>query len=213
MTRTIPVNQNLVEMEYAVRGTIPRRAQEMQRAGSTIYACNLGNPQALGQKPITFYRQILALLEAEGNITRERSLIRIAAANSGLFSESGVAPLSDYIIDYSADFLEQCKTGMGGYTESKGPLFIRTAIARYIDLRDGENKASDPEQIFLTDGASDAAKRIMELLITGPQDGVMIPIPQSVSITHILNLGEFFLCQAYPSHDVPFQEGYFPLTQ
>ena len=54
MTRTIPVNQNLVEMEYAVRGAIPRRAQEMQRAGRTIHACNLGNPQALGQKPITF---------------------------------------------------------------------------------------------------------------------------------------------------------------
>ena len=50
--------------------------------------------------------------------------------------------------------------------------------SRYIDRRDGENIAADPEQIFLTDGASDAVKRIMELLITGPQDGVMIPIPQ-----------------------------------
>ena len=178
MTRTIPVNQNLVEMEYAVRGAIPRRAQEMQHEGRTIYSCNLGNPQALGQKPITFYRQVLALLEGLGNITRERSLSRIAAANPELLNESGVATLADYIIDYSANFLEQCQTGMGGYTESKGPLFIRTAIAHYIDLRDGENKAADPEQIFLTDGASDAAKRIMELLITGPQDGVMIPIPQ-----------------------------------
>ena len=178
MTRTIPVNQNLVDMEYAVRGAIPRRAQEMQHEGRTIYSCNLGNPQALGQKPITFYRQVLALLEGLGNITRERSLSRIAAANPELLNESGVATLADYIIDYSANFLEQCQTGMGGYTESKGPLFIRTAIAHYIDLRDGENKAADPEQIFLTDGASDAAKRIMELLITGPQDGVMIPIPQ-----------------------------------
>ena len=178
MTRTIPINQNLVEMEYAVRGTIPRRAQEMQHAGRTIYACNLGNPQALGQKPITFYRQVLTLLEAAGNITREPSLARIAAANPELFIESGIAPLADYIIDYSANFLEQCRTGMGAYTESKGPLFIRTAIARYIDRRDGENITADPEQIFLTDGASDAAKRIMELLITGPQDGVMIPIPQ-----------------------------------
>ena len=178
MTRTIPVNQNLVEMEYAVRGAIPRRAQEMQRAGRTIYACNLGNPQALGQKPITFYRQVLTLLEAAGNITRERSLARVAAANPELFNESGVEPIANYIIDYSANFLEQCRTGMGAYTESKGPLFIRTAIARYIDRRDGENIAADPEQIFLTDGASDAVKRIMELLITGPQDGVMIPIPQ-----------------------------------
>jgi len=178
MMRTIPVNQNLVEMEYAVRGAIPRRAKEMQRAGRTIYACNLGNPQALGQKPITFYRQVLTLLEAADNIPRERSLARIAADNPDLFNENDLEPIANYIIDYSANFLEQCRTGMGAYTESKGPLFIRTAIARYIDRRDGENTAADPEQIFLTDGASDAVKRIMELLITGPQDGVMIPIPQ-----------------------------------
>ena len=178
MKRNIPVNQNLVDMEYAVRGAIPQRAQEMQREGRTIYSCNLGNPQALGQKPITFYRQVLALLEAASNIPRERSLTRVAVANPELFKEGGVTPLSDYIIDYSANFIDQCQTGMGAYTESKGPLFIREAIARYIDLRDGENVAADPEQIFLTDGASDAVKRIMELLITGPQDGVMIPIPQ-----------------------------------
>ncbi|MDP6167284.1 MAG: hypothetical protein QGF54_01045, partial [Candidatus Marinimicrobia bacterium] len=113
MTRNIPVNQNLVDMEYAVRGSIPQRAQEMQREGRTIYACNLGNPQALGQKPITFYRQVLALLEAEDNITRERSLARIATGNLELFSDNGVAPLSDYIIDYSVNFLEQCQIGMG----------------------------------------------------------------------------------------------------
>ena len=129
MTRTIPVNQNLVEMEYAVRGAIPRRAKEMQRAGRTIYACNLGNPQALGQKPITFYRQVLTLLEAADNIPRERSLARIAADNPDLFNENDLEPIANYIIDYSANFLEQCRTGMGAYTESKGPLFIRTAIA------------------------------------------------------------------------------------
>ena len=178
MTRTIPVNQNLVEMEYAVRGAIPQRALEMQRAGRTIYACNLGNPQALGQKPITFYRQVLSLLEAAENIDRERSLSRVAAANLELFNESGVEPFSNYVIDYSENFLEQCRAGMGAYTESKGSAFIRTAIARYIDRRDGENLSADPEQIFLTDGASDAAKRILELLITGPLDGIMIPIPQ-----------------------------------
>ena len=100
MTRTILVNQNLVEMEYAVRGTIPQRAQEMQRAGRTIYACNLGNPQALGQKPITYYRQVLALLEAACNISRERSLTRVAAANPELIKEGGVTPLSDFIYDY-----------------------------------------------------------------------------------------------------------------
>ena len=41
MTRNIPVNQNLVDMEYAVRGAIPLRAQEMQREGRTIYSLSL----------------------------------------------------------------------------------------------------------------------------------------------------------------------------
>ena len=53
MTRTIPVNQNLVDMEYAVRGPIPLRAMDLQKEGRTIYACNIGNPQALKQKPIS----------------------------------------------------------------------------------------------------------------------------------------------------------------
>ncbi len=28
-----------------------------------VVMCNIGNPQALGQKPITFFRQVLALTE------------------------------------------------------------------------------------------------------------------------------------------------------
>ena len=50
----IAVNQNILEMEYAVRGPIPRRAAELKRQGVATILCNIGNPQALGQKPITF---------------------------------------------------------------------------------------------------------------------------------------------------------------
>ena len=31
MTHNIPVNQNLVDMEYAVRGPIPLRAMDLQK--------------------------------------------------------------------------------------------------------------------------------------------------------------------------------------
>lgn len=178
MTHNIPVNQNLIDMEYAVRGPIPLRAMDLQKKGRKIYACNIGNPQALEQKPISFYRQVIALLEASDNIQRERNLTKFAQDNTELFKESGIDLISGDIIDYSQEFLHNCRTGMGAYTESKGPAFIREAIAHFINLRDKNDIGSDPESIFLTDGASDAARRILELLITGPNDGIMIPIPQ-----------------------------------
>ena len=177
MTHNIPVNQNLVDMEYAVRGPIPLRAMDLQKEGRTIYACNIGNPQALEQKPISFYRQVIALLESS-NIERERNLTKLAKNNSDLFKESGIRIISEDIIDYSEEFLHNCRTGMGAYTESKGPAFIRKEIAAFIDSRDKNDIASDPDSIFLTDGASDAVRRILELLITGSNDGIMIPIPQ-----------------------------------
>ena len=177
MTHNIPVNQNLVDMEYAVRGPIPLRAMDLQKEGRTIYACNIGNPQALKQKPISFYRQVIALLESS-NIQRERNLTKLAKNNSDLFKDSGISIISKDIIDYSEEFLHNSLTGMGAYTESKGPAFIREEIAAFIDSRDKNDIASDPDSIFLTDGASDAVRRILELLITGSNDGIMIPIPQ-----------------------------------
>jgi hypothetical protein len=44
---------------------MPRRALaagEMRPFKQVVY-CNIGNPQQLGQKPITFFRQVLALCE------------------------------------------------------------------------------------------------------------------------------------------------------
>ena len=136
MTHNIPVNQNLIDMEYAVRGPIPLRAMDLQKKGRKIYACNIGNPQALEQKPISFYRQVIALLEASDNIQREQNLTKFAQDNVELFKESGIDLISGDIIDYSEEFLHNCRTGMGAYTESKGPSFIREAIAYFINLRD-----------------------------------------------------------------------------
>ena len=59
----ITVNQNILEMEYAVRGPIPKRAAELKEQGMVTIPCNIGNPQALGQKQITFYRHFLRLFD------------------------------------------------------------------------------------------------------------------------------------------------------
>ena len=47
-----------MNMEYAVRGPLYHKAVKLKKQGKTIIPCNIGNPQALGQKPITFYIKI-----------------------------------------------------------------------------------------------------------------------------------------------------------
>lgn len=175
----ITVNPNILEMEYAVRGPIPQRAAEMKRQGRAIIPCNIGNPQALGQSPLTYFRQVLSLVENPALIERERAL-------RDVFEETPGSPLTEndllheYILEVSERILRLSGTGTGAYTESKGFAFVRQAIADFINRRDGfqGDLRADPEHIFLTDGASDAAKRVLNLLIASPNDGVMIPIPQ-----------------------------------
>jgi aspartate/methionine/tyrosine aminotransferase len=177
----IKVNQNILEMEYAVRGPIPQRAAVLKSEGKTIIPCNIGNPQALGQPPITYYRQVLSLVEEPSKIQRERQL-------KALFEETPFSDLreddfiSDDVLDLSEQILAGIGTGMGAYTESKGIRFIRRAVADFIDRRDQVESSggvpADPEKIFLTTGASEGVKAVIDLLISGPGDGIMIPIPQ-----------------------------------
>ena len=177
----IQINQNILEMEYAVRGPIPQRAAKLKAAGKNIIFCNIGNPQALGQSPISYSRQVISLLEEPSKIAREREIKALFEENpfSNLKEKDFIA---DEILDLSDEILVKTGKGLGAYTESKGYFFVREAIADFIDKRDGFTSESrlraNPEHIFLTDGASDGAKRVLDLLIAKKTDGVMIPIPQ-----------------------------------
>ncbi|MEA2012546.1 MAG: aminotransferase class I/II-fold pyridoxal phosphate-dependent enzyme [Verrucomicrobiota bacterium] len=179
MPKDIKVNQNIIEMEYAIRGPIPQRAAEMASQGMKTIFCNIGNPQALDQQPLTFNRQIISLLENPSLIKRERKLKKILDNNSD-FKEHDF--FSEYVLNYAEKILEALPSGLGAYTQSKGALFIREAIASFINKRDriapSSNNVSDPEKIFITNGAGDGAKYILDLLISDKNDGVMIPIPQ-----------------------------------
>ncbi|EEF29430.1 alanine transaminase, putative [Ricinus communis] len=66
------INPKVLECEYAVRGEIVTIAQRLQEELKTnpgshpfdeILYCNIGNPQSLGQQPITFFREVLALCD------------------------------------------------------------------------------------------------------------------------------------------------------
>lgn len=179
MSLCLAVNKNVMEMEYAVRGPIPLRAAELKKQGMKTIPCNIGNPQAFGQKPITFYRQVLSLLEEPAKIAREKNLKKLFQANPGVFTGLKITDfVADYILDFCEDTFAKMETGMGAYTESKGPLFIREAVAKFIDQRDAAVVPANPDNIFLTNGASEGAKYVIEMLISQPKDGIMIPTPQ-----------------------------------
>jgi aspartate/methionine/tyrosine aminotransferase len=185
MITTLPafaVNQNILEMEYAVRGPIPKRAAQLENQGMKIIPCHIGNPQALGQSPLSFVRQVLSLVEDPSKIARERAL-------KTMFEETPFSDLKekdfapDDVLSISENILEHMKAGgTGAYTESKGERFIRESVAEFIDKRDNfENSggvSADPEKIFLTSGASEGVKYLIDLLIAQDNDGIMIPIPQ-----------------------------------
>ena len=148
----------VLDTQYAVRGPIVSRAGELERAGREIIYCNIGNPQALEQKPLTYVRQTLALLQYP-------ELIQTA---STLFPAD--------VLETAKELLAGSRFGMGAYSESKGVRFIRDAVARFISQRDGNE--ADPEAIYLTDGASKGVQAALRILIGAPNDGIMIPIPQ-----------------------------------
>lgn len=65
----------------------------------------------------------------------------------------------------------------GVYSHSQGLTVCRKAVAEGIARRDGH--PANPEEIFLTDGASPGVHHMLQLLLrAGHNDGVLCPIPQ-----------------------------------
>jgi len=153
----------VVETEYAVRGPIVTRAAELEKQGRRILYGNIGNPQALGQKPLTYIRQVLALCEYPDLL--ETSAVR---GPSALFPAD--------VVEAARRILEGTKYGLGAYSESMGVRIIREAIASFISERDGIE--ADPDSIVLGDGASKNVQLALRILIGDPYDGIMVPIPQ-----------------------------------
>jgi alanine transaminase len=152
------IGRAVLETEYAVRGPVVARAQELERQGREIIYCNIGNPQALEQKPLTYLRQVLALCQYPDLIER------------------GAELFPPDVRDTARRILTGTRHGLGAYSDSKGVRLIREAVADFIRERDGLD--ADPEAIYLTDGASKGVQAALRILISGPQDGIMIPIPQ-----------------------------------
>jgi alanine transaminase len=152
------IGKAVLDTEYAVRGPIVARAKDLERQGRDVIYCNIGNPQALEQKPLTYLRQVLAMCQYPDLITRAADLF------------------PPDVVETARRVLHGTRHGLGAYSDSKGVRFIREAVAAFIRERDGI--PADAEAVYLTDGASKGVQTALRILISGPSDGIMIPIPQ-----------------------------------
>ncbi|XP_004510570.1 alanine aminotransferase 2-like [Cicer arietinum] len=187
------INPQVLQCQYAVRGEIVTLAQNLQKdlqanPGShsfdEIIYCNIGNPQSLGQQPITFFREVLALCDYPALLDKSET--------QGLFSADS--------IERAWQIVEQIPgRATGAYSHSQGIQGLRDTIAAGIQERDGF--PANANDIFLTDGASPAVHMMMQLLIRSENDGILCPIPQyplySASITlHGGHLVPYYLDEA-----------------
>ena len=119
------LNPHVVAAQYAVRGELAiksekYRAQLLENPGSLpfdkVISANIGNPQQLGQKPITFFRQVLSILEYPDILKTEYA--------------TKIYP--DDVIERAQYLLKEVGS-IGAYSHSQGALAVRKAVVKFIE--------------------------------------------------------------------------------
>ena len=147
----VTMAQNLRKMQYAVRGEVVLKASELKAQGREIVFTNIGNPHAVGQKPITFYRQVLALCDLPAECGVDHPNV------SKLFPEDVIQKAKEYRAAIGSG-------GTGAYSNSQGVEAFRKKIAAFIADRDGH--PAFPGDIFITNGASAGIQNCLTGLIS-----------------------------------------------
>ncbi|KAM4606026.1 alanine aminotransferase 2-like [Polymixia lowei] len=166
---TETMNPQVKAVQYAVRGPIVIKAgdiemeiqQGVKHPFTEVIKANIGDAHAMGQQPITFLRQVVALC----------SLPELL--------DSPTFP--DDAKQRARRILQGCGgQSLGSYSASQGVDCIRQDIAAYMEQRD-QGVPADWHNVYLTTGASDGIMSILKLLVSGQgrsRTGVLIPIPQ-----------------------------------
>ncbi|PYH45078.1 putative alanine aminotransferase [Aspergillus saccharolyticus JOP 1030-1] len=175
------INPHVKAAKYAVRGEIATKAEEYRVRlaqgdkslpfDSVIFA-NIGNPQQLDQKPISYFRQVLSLLENPVLLENPESL----RTTFGYPQD---------VIDRAKALLADVQS-VGAYSHSQGAPLIRDSVAKFIEQRDGF--PANPQDLYLTAGASSGVSTVLNIICDGPSAGVLVPIPQYPLYTATLSL-------------------------
>ena len=175
------INQHVRDAKYAVRGELAVKAETYRQRlfdgdkslpfESVIFA-NIGNPQQLDQQPITFFRQVLSLVENP-----------LLLENPEVLKKS--FGYKQDVIDRAQALLANVQS-VGAYSHSQGAPGIRESVSKFIEKRDGFS--ANPNDLFLTSGASSGVSTILNFLCNDPSTGVLVPIPQYPLYTASLTL-------------------------
>lgn len=146
------ISPSLKHMEYAVRGQVVIEADKLAAAGHKIVYTNIGNPQSVGQKPLTWPRQVLAL----ANLPREVGVDHEAIES--IFPHDAVV---------RARSILNAVGSVGAYSHSQGIPLLRQDVADFIAARD--EYPCNIHDIFLTNGASAAIQMVLTAIVAKPE--------------------------------------------
>jgi alanine transaminase len=122
------INPHVKEAKYAVRGELAIKSEEYRAKLAKgdadlpfdkVISANIGNPQQLDQKPITFFRQVLSLVEYPALLEQENILLNQLGYKSD-------------VIERARWLLKQVGS-VGAYSASAGALGIRQSVAKFIE--------------------------------------------------------------------------------
>lgn len=122
------INPHVKAAKYAVRGELAVKSEEYRAKlarGDTdlpfkqVVSANIGNPQELDQKPITFFRQVLSLLENPKLLEHEDVLLNQLGYKSDVLAR--------------AKWLLSKVGSVGAYSASNGVPAIRQAVADFLE--------------------------------------------------------------------------------
>jgi len=170
------INQNLIKASYEVRGLQTIRADQIKYemlAGKKypfdkFINLNIGNPQSLGQNPLSFPREVMGCmltgpdtyktLIIDSNLTKEEE-------ESNEIRKRDVIKRAKTYLSYLNNL------NINDYTDFKGQGMIRRNIANFIKKRDGLGECSEHD-IIMTNGAGSAIKSVLKQILFQSDDAV-----------------------------------------
>jgi alanine transaminase len=125
------INPRIVAAKYAVRGEIPIRAEQYRAQLAkgegkdlpfkSVISANIGNPQQLDQKPITFFRQVASILEYPTLLENEDVLLEKLGYKKDVIAR--------------ARKLLAAVQSVGAYSHSQGAPAIRESVAKFLERK------------------------------------------------------------------------------
>ena len=201
---------------HNIRSDLHLAASARAAAGLEVVHADIDDLQALGQKPLTFVRQVIALclapflleIPATTSLFPPDAVLRaqafLASTTGTVYSNITVflhpPCFSLHVFDRALPWPYVCCHCLGGCSaDARGSLLVRQQVARSLSRRHGHGvPACSPESLFLHNGAGECARLLAQALVRGPNDAVLVPAPGAGLYRACVEL-QRGACVSYPS--------------